>query len=101
MAVILTDMKMPNNCRECRFAIGKGDYRYCTMVVDDDCRMRDVSRNFKERYYDCPMQSVDRLIDEINKKICTDNFFVEKAIAQVTEIIREYCGANMRDKVSE
>ena len=91
MSVIITDMKMPNNCRECSFVIGKGDYRYCPKVVDDDCRMRDVSRNFKERHYDCPLRSVDGLIDEINKGVSTFNFFAEKAVAQVTEIIRDYC----------
>ena len=91
MAVILTDVKMPDNCRECKFVIGKGDYRYCPKVVDDDCRMRDVSRNFKERHYECPLRSIDGLIDEINQKVSTYNFFSEKAVAQVTEIIREYC----------
>ena len=91
MSVILTDMKMPNNCRECSFVIGKGGYRYCPKVVDDDCRMRDVSRNFKERHYDCPLRSVDGLIDEINKGVCTVNFFTEKAVAQAIEIIRDYC----------
>ena len=53
MAVIITDMKMPDNCRECNFVIGKGDYRYCPKVVDDDCRMKEVGRNFKSRHYDC------------------------------------------------
>ena len=91
MSVILTDVKMPDNCRECKFVIGKGDYRYCPKVVDDDCRMRDVSRNFKERHYDCPLKSTDGLIERINKEIPTYNFFVEKAVAQVLEIIREYC----------
>ena len=92
MAVILIDMKIPANCRECSFCIGKGDYRYCPKVVDNDCRMLDVSRNFKERHNECPLRSVDGLIDEINQKVPTYNFFTEKAIAQVTEIIREYCG---------
>ena len=89
MALILTDMKIPNNCRECSFVIDKGDYRYCSRLVNDNCSMRDVSRNFKERHYDCPLRSVDGLIDEINKGASTVN--AENAVAQVTETIRDYC----------
>ena len=58
MAVILTDMKMPNNCRECSFVTGNGDYRYCSRVKGKGHRMQDVSKNTEDRHYDCPLRSV-------------------------------------------
>lgn len=93
MSVILTDMKMPNNCRECRFAIGKGDYRYCPMVVDDGHRMRDVSENTNNRHYDCPMRSVDELIKwiETDFKSLIGGEIRNKAVLSCIETIRDYC----------
>lgn len=96
MAVILTDMKMPNNCRECSFVIGKGDYRYCPKVVDNDCRMRDVSRNFKERHYDCPMRSVDGMIEFIKDhsypvRYDTNSIEQGMTITGIEQAIKEYC----------
>ena len=76
MAVILTDMKMPDNCRECSFVIGNGDYIYCPKVVDNDGRMRDVSRNFKEIHYACPLRSVDGLVElDTEDNPCGTNSF--------------------------
>ena len=96
MSVIIIEMKMPNNCRECSFVIGKGDYRYCPKVVDDDCRMRDVSRNFKERHYDCPLRSVEGLVEHIRKwsypvHYDKNSFEHGMTMTGIEQAIREYC----------
>lgn len=96
MAIIITGVKMPDNCRECSFAIGKGDYRYCPKVVDEDCRMRDVSRNFNERHYDCPLRSVDGLIEHIRKFSYPVHCDIDchkhgMTMKHIEEVIRGYC----------
>ena len=103
MSVILTNIKMPKNCRECSFVIGKGDYRYCPMVVDDDCRMRDVSRNFNERHYDCPLRSTDGLIEHIRKfsyPVChgINNIEHGMTMSGIKEAIKGYCWEGLEDE---
>ena len=69
MSVILTDMKMPNNCRECSFGIGKGDYVYCPKIFDEEYRPIEVTRHFKSRHCDCPLKSLDVVLEDINAEI--------------------------------
>lgn len=101
MAVIVTGMDMPGKCADCKLTyldtgddayFGANEYR---CVIDDSV----IDCNVSEKAYDCPLKSVEGLIEQIRKHEFVhfkDNggYYMEPAeIKDVVEtIIKEYCG---------
>jgi len=86
MSVIVTGMDMPGICGDCPsydWKKHKPDGKYCKAKIYED------SRN--PCYDDCPLKSVEGLIEEICKKTVAPTPEKTACIEQVIEIIREYC----------
>lgn len=92
MSIIVTGMKMPQNCLDyCpMFRHGTDNYTYCVIGKSKPSAIK--------RSDDCPLKSVDGLIEKITEyrnKINAggDEFKVGQlwGIDEVTEIIKEYC----------
>lgn len=101
MAVIVTGMGIPKNCASCDLTyldtgddayFGANEYR---CVIDDSI----IDCNASDRAYDCPLKSVEGLIEQIRRQEFahfTDNggyYMTPAEIKDVLEtIIKRYCG---------
>ena len=105
MAVIITGMDMPENCANCPLTyLDTGDDAYWGLneyrcVKDNDL----IDIHDKERLEDCPLKSVDELIEliESDESITTFERFMTMGgfkfknmipVERVIYIIKEYCG---------
>lgn len=77
MAVIITNMDMPQNCSECVFL--QEDNRY-----GKSCRFTNVPALNIGRQIDCPLKSTDGLAEEIKQFPFTYGygFYIGRAIDQ-------------------
>ena len=96
MSVIITGMDMPENCANCPLTyLDTGDDAYWGLneyrcVKDNGL----IDIHDKERLDDCPLKSVDGLIDKIEIEICSRNYYTRETDTRdkIIEIIKEYCG---------
>lgn len=101
MAVIVKGMDMPESCASCDLTyLDTGDDAYLgtnehRCVVDDSV----IDCNTSGREYDCPLKSVDGLIEQIRRQEFahfTDNggyYMTPAEIKDVLEtMIKKYCG---------
>ena len=98
MAVIVTGMGIPKNCASCDLTyLDTGDDAYFgtnehRCVVDDSV----IDCNTSEREYDCPLKSIDGLIEKIETDM--SHYMYDDYGNTTTEhdvlvgIIKEYCG---------
>ena len=90
MAVIITDMDMPKSCVECDKRKFNKCYINGAMVIEHEYRNND-----KKIHPDCPMKSVDGLIQTLRDQFADED---GNAVGEywkhedVIEIIKEYCG---------
>lgn len=90
MSVILTGRDMPDSCESCRLQFSNCDIRYNLGVIESTRLKLD-----KKRHPDCPLKSVEGLIEKI-RKMPNDNpsywhtcDVVDRE--DLIEIIKEYC----------
>lgn len=92
MTVILVD-KIPQNCGECPLCY---EDNYFSIDPPNQCNFAyaPMGLDITKKHEDCPLKSVDGLIEKIDKKANSGQwseatvYGMKKAIA----IIKEYCG---------
>ena len=89
MSVIVTGIDMPKNCKECELTfLDTGDDAYfgtnCNRCIYD---YAEICHDDK-RWDDCPLRSVEGLIEKIEERRSKQNCSCSDCI----DIIREYCG---------
>ena len=96
MAVIITDMEMPNSCADCPLCHCKGKddpWNYSCFATMDDINIEEWD---KQRYMTCPLKSVDGLIEKITAYAqapnLSDKSGVEDGLLLAVRLIKEYCG---------
>lgn len=96
MAVILTNIDMPKSCVECDKRKFNKCYMNSVMVIEHEYRNND-----KKIHPDCPLKSVDKLIEAIERLPTQENSEGQDMYQayDVLRTIREYCG--MEDLVNE
>lgn len=91
MSVIITGMDMPENCMRCPM-----DYKTWGDTYNCRIKFREISRNkyedSVERHKDCPLKSVDGLVEELTEYgNCQCDAWDNSIIQGAIEIIEEYC----------
>lgn len=80
MSVIVIGMDMPKNCKECRKASSHE-------IVAMDCVLL--------RHTDCPLKSIDGLLDYIKHNIANIAWYFDKdwddGFDYLSKVIKEYC----------
>lgn len=90
MSVIVN--KIPDNCVEC--PLSYWDYYFSDLPLRCNLMSDHIEVTKSKRHEDCPLKSVDVLIEKIDKKANSGQwsesvtYGMQKAIA----IIKEYCG---------
>ena len=93
MAVIITDMNLPNSCADCPICHCKGKdepWNYCCFVTMDDINIEEWD---EQRYITCPLKSVDGMIAEIlQKAFATGDPSESHGLHEAVDIIHKYFG---------
>lgn len=87
MAVIVSGLKYPVGCKDCKFRCGDVDTlvgAYCELIFPGGYVLKD---DWENRRGDCPLKSVEGLIDHL--RITGTSYIYEQ---DVFKVIREYCG---------
>ena len=89
MSVIITEMDMPKECTDCLLHNNLGDY----------CRGRLEIASIVRGKNDCPLKSIEGLIDQINLEICSPNYYCSETetAGKIIDIIKEYCEVSDAD----
>lgn len=87
MSVIITEIVVPKTCYGCEFCREDDQLRdYCSISYDG------IWHGEKERLKDCPLKSVDGLIEEIKQYwIECDDLLQAPTLRSIREIIKKYC----------
>lgn len=86
MSVILTGNKFPTNCLGCEFCADSEGYVHCQMTE----KKVGTTVGLYERMKDCPLKSIEGLIDKISKYLY-ENEFGSEYRSDIADLIKEYC----------
>ena len=89
MAVIITGMDMPESCEKCQMS-------YDMQLSGCPILHKWSTTHEENRMDDCPLKSVDELIDKIEIEICSRNYYTRETDTRdkIIDIIKEYCEVN-------